>query len=87
MTGVPTSVDDMDDLHIIPSSEDPAEAPAAMVSFRRLPDRLELASIQCAIDQRRSRTQVAQSLGVTREAARKRHARRIRTRPDRKDDA
>jgi len=82
-----TTVDIMNDLHSIPSPEDPAEALAAVVSLRRLADRLELASVQCAIDQGWSWTQVAQALGVTRQAAHKRHARRIHTGPDGKDDS
>lgn len=77
----------MEDLHTIPSPEDPAEALAAVVSLRRLADRLELASVQCAIDQGWSWTQVAQSLGVTRQAAHKRHARRIRTGLSARDDS
>lgn len=75
----------MGDLHVIPSPEDSAEALAAVVSLRRLADRLELASVQCAIDQGWSWTQVAEALGVTRQAAHKRHARRIRPAMNRKD--
>ncbi|MGB9359597.1 MAG: helix-turn-helix domain-containing protein [Acidimicrobiia bacterium] len=77
----------MTDLHSIPSPEEPAEALAAVVSLRRLADRLELASVQCAIDQGWSWTQVAQALGVTRQAAHKRHARRLRTGPDGTDES
>jgi DNA-directed RNA polymerase specialized sigma24 family protein len=77
----------MDDLRTIPNPEDPAEALAAVVSLRRLADRLELATVQCAIDQGWSWAQIAQALGVTRQAAHKRHARRIRARSDQKDDS
>jgi len=82
-----TTVDDMDDLRSIPSPEDPAEALAAVVSLRRLADRLELATVQCAVDQGWSWSQIAQALGVTRQAAHKRHAHRIRARSDREDDS
>jgi len=78
-------IDDMEDLHSIPSPEDPAEALAAVVSLRRLADRLELASVQCAVDQGWSWTQVAEALGVTRQAAHKRHARRVRVGTNRTD--
>jgi hypothetical protein len=78
-------IDTMENLQSIPSPEDPAEALAAVVSLRRLADRLELASVKCAIDQGWSWTQVAEALGVTRQAAHKRHARRIRPGMNRKD--
>lgn len=78
-------VDVMDDLHHVPGPEDPAEALAAVVSLRRLADRLELAAVQTAIDLGWSWTQVAEALGVTRQAAHKRHARRVRVETNRKD--
>ena len=80
-----TRVDAMDDPYRIPRPEEPAEALAAVVSMRRLADRLELAAVQSAIDQGWSWTQVAEALGVTRQAAHKRHARRIRVETNRKD--
>jgi hypothetical protein len=73
-----TMVDGVEQLCSIPSPEDPAEALAAVVALRRLADRLELASVQCAIDQGWSWTHVAEALGVTRQAAHKRHAQRVR---------
>lgn len=78
-------IDTMEDLHSIPSPEDPAAALAAVVSLRRLADRLELASVQCAVEQGWSWTQVAEALGVTRQAAHKRHARRVRVETNRRD--
>jgi len=72
-------------LHTIPSPEDPAEALAAVVSLRRLADRLELASVQAAIAQGWSWAQVAEALGVTRQAAHKRHARRVRAEANQED--
>ena len=68
----------MEDLRSIPSPEDPADALAAVVALRRLADRLELASVQCAIDQGWTWAQVAEALGVTRQAAHKRYAHRVR---------
>ena len=78
-------IDTMEDLHSIPSPEDPAEALAAVVALRRLADRLELASVQCAVEQGWSWTQVAEALGVTRQAAHKRHARRVHVETNRRD--
>jgi hypothetical protein len=82
-----TTIGIVEEVHSIPRPEDPAEALAAVVSLRRLADRLELASVQCAIDQGWSWAQVAQALGVTRQAAHKRHARRVRPRMDREGGA
>ena len=48
---VSTTIDAMDDLTRIPSPADPAEALEAVVTLRRLADRLELAAVQSAIDQ------------------------------------
>ena len=75
----------MDDLTSIPNPEDPAEALAAVVTLRRLADRLEHAAVQSPIDQGWSWAQVAQALGVTRQTAHKRHARRVSTVTGRKD--
>jgi len=75
----------MEGLNTIPSPEDPGEALAAVVSLRRLADRLELASVRSAIAQGWSWTQVAEVLGVTRQAAHKRHARRVRAEANRED--
>ena len=75
----------MDDLTSIPNPEDPAEALAAVVTLRRLADRLELAAVQSTIDQGWSWAQVAQALRVTRQAPHKRHARRVSTVTSRKD--
>lgn len=75
----------MEDLYRTPSPEEPADALAAVVSLRRLANRLELAAVQSAIDQGWSWAQVAEALGVTRQAAHKRHARRLRVQPSGKD--
>jgi DNA-directed RNA polymerase specialized sigma24 family protein len=59
----------------IPSPEDPAEALAAVVSLRRLAEQLERAAVARAIADGWTWAQVAEALGVTRQAAHKRHAR------------
>lgn len=58
----------------IPSPDDPAEALAAVVSLRRLAEHLERAAVARAIEQGWTWAQVAEALGVTRQAAHKRHA-------------
>jgi hypothetical protein len=60
------------------SPDDPAAALAAVVAMRRLADRLEAAAVERAVAQGWTWAQVAEALGVTRQAAHKRHARRIR---------
>lgn len=61
-----------------PDPSRPAEALAAVVSLRRLADRLELAAVQAAIDQGWSWAHVAEALGVAKQAVRKKFGRRIR---------
>ncbi|MEQ8833243.1 MAG: hypothetical protein RIB67_02215 [Miltoncostaeaceae bacterium] len=62
----------------LPDAGDPATALAAVVSLRRRADRLELAAAQEAIDQGWSWADIAAALGVTRQAAHKRLAGRLR---------
>ncbi|WP_083998930.1 helix-turn-helix domain-containing protein [Actinomadura kijaniata] len=57
----------------VPGPEDPADALAAVVALRRLADRLERAAVTRAIEQGWSWAQVAQALGITRQAAHHRH--------------
>ena len=73
----------MSNLVDIPDPDDPATALAAVVSMRRTADRLELAAVQVAIDDGWSWALIADSLGVTPQAAHKRLARRIRKDPTR----
>ncbi len=61
----------------IPPLNDPAEALAAVVAQRRLADRLERAAVDPAVADGWTWTQVAEALGVTRQAAHKRHAPRV----------
>lgn len=58
--------------------EDPATALAAVIALRRLADRMEREAVDLAIERGWTWQQVAQALGVTRQAAHKRHASRLR---------
>jgi transcriptional regulator with GAF, ATPase, and Fis domain len=58
----------------LPSPDDPAEALAAVVALRLAADKLERKAIVRALDQGWTWAQVAEALGVTRQAAHKRHA-------------
>lgn len=62
----------------LPDHEDPAAAMAAVTALRRLADRLEREAVDRAVALGWSWAQIAQALGVTRQAAHKRHANRIR---------
>lgn len=64
------------DIHL-PTPEDPEEALAAVVAVRRAADRLELAAVAEAIAQGWTWAEVAEALGVTRQAVHKRFAHRI----------
>lgn len=52
---------------------------AAVVALRRTADQLELAAVHSAIEQGWSWAQVAQALGVTKQAVHQKYSRRIRT--------
>lgn len=56
---------------------DPAEGLAAVVALRRLADRLEDAEVERAVRRGWSLAQVAEALGVTRQAVHKKHAKRL----------
>lgn len=62
----------------IPAGDDPAATMAAATALRRLADRLEREAVDRAVGMGWSWAQVAQALGVTRQAAHKRHADRLR---------
>ena len=68
----------MSDLANIPDPENSEAALAAVVALRRTADRLELASVQSAGDQGWTWAQIADALGVSRQAVHKRYARRIK---------
>ena len=60
--------------------DDPAAAIAAVIGLRRLADRMEREAVERAVDDGWTWQQIAQALGVTRQAAHKRHAARLRAR-------
>ena len=66
---------------IAPGTDDPATALAAVIALRRLADRMEREAVDLAIERGWTWQQVAQALGITRQAAHKRHASRLRQRP------
>ncbi len=59
------------------TAEDPAAAIAAVIGLRRLADRMEREAVERAVDEGWTWQQIAQALGVTRQAAHKRHAARL----------
>jgi hypothetical protein len=58
-------------------SEDPAAGLAAVVALRRLADRLEDSQVERAMRAGWSWSEVAEVLGITRQAVHKKHARRL----------
>lgn len=69
------------------SNPDPAGAIAAVIALRRMADRMEREAVDRAIAGGWTWQQVAQALGVTRQAAHQRHARRIRAARTRTEEA
>lgn len=61
----------------IPSTENPEESLSAVVALRLMADRLERESVQKAIAQDWTWVQIAQALGVTKQAVHKKHAKFI----------
>lgn len=57
--------------------EDPAAGLSAVVALRRLADRLEDSQVERAMRAGWSWSEVAEVLGVTRQAVHKKHARRL----------
>jgi hypothetical protein len=55
-------------------SDDPADALAAVGALRRLADKVEDAAVERALVQGWTWAQVAEALGVTRQAVHKKHA-------------
>lgn len=58
--------------------QDVGDGLAAAVALRRLADRLEDEQVERAVREGWSWSQVAEALGVTRQAAHKKHAKRLR---------
>ena len=69
----------MIDYTSLPSPENPEEALAAVVALRRLADTLERSAVANAIKQGWSWAQIADALGVSKQAAHKRLAGSFRT--------
>ncbi|WP_328767951.1 hypothetical protein [Streptomyces sp. NBC_00286] len=59
------------------ASKDPAESLAAVAALRRLADHIEDAAVEQAMRAGWSWPQVAEALGVTRQAVHKKHAKRL----------
>lgn len=74
----------MPNLSSLPPPDEPEEALAAVVALRLMADRLERSAVKKAISKGWTWAQVAQALGVTRQAAHKRHASSIRKKSIRK---
>jgi len=64
----------MSTIKSLPSADNPEEALATVVSLRRMAEQLEREAVKEAISQGWSWSQVAEALGVTKQAAHKRHA-------------
>ena len=64
----------MSDLLSLPSADDPAEALAAVVALRLVADRLERGAVLAALEQGWTWSQIAQALGISKQAAHKRFA-------------
>ena len=61
----------------VTSSEDPADGLAAVVALRRLAEQLEAAEVERAMRDGWSWPEVAEALGVTRQAVHKKHVKRL----------
>ncbi|MET8140545.1 hypothetical protein ABZU32_09575 [Sphaerisporangium sp. NPDC005288] len=59
------------------ASREPADALAAVAALRRLADQLEDAAVEQAMREGWNWPQVAEALGVTRQAVHKKHAKRL----------
>lgn len=74
----------MSDMKSLPLPENPEEALAAVVSLRHMAEQLERKAVKEAIARGWSWSQVAEALGVTKQAAHKRHAHSIQRKKARK---
>lgn len=64
----------MKNIETLPSANNPEEALAAAVALRHLAEQLERKAVKEAIKQGWSWSQIAGALGVSKQAAHKRHA-------------
>ena len=62
---------------MLTSPDDPADGLAAVVALRRHADRLEDAEVERAMRAGWTWSEVAEALGVTRQAVHKKHAKRL----------
>ncbi len=69
----------MPDKKSLPSADKPEEALAAVVALRHMADQLERKAVKAAIGQGWSWSEVAEALGVSKQAAHKRHAALIKS--------
>jgi len=67
----------MPDINSLPSPDNPEEALAAVVALRHMAEQLERKAVKEAIAQGWSWSQVAEALGVSKQAAHKRHSANI----------
>lgn len=72
----------MTDLKSLPSPTIPEEALAAVVALRHMAEQLERKAVKEAIAQGWSWSEVAEALGVTKQAAHKRHAKSNKKNPN-----
>lgn len=64
----------MSDFNSLPPPEKPEEALAAVAALRLMADKLERKAVKKAVSQGWTWAQIAEALGVTKQAAHKRHA-------------
>ena len=64
----------MRDIKSLPNANHPDEALAAVVALRHMADQLERKAVKEAINQGWSWSKIAEALGVSKQAAHKRHA-------------
>ena len=69
----------MSSMKPLPSPDNPEEALAAVVALRHMAEQLERKAVKQAIAQGWSWSRVAQALGVSKQAAHKRHSANIKT--------
>jgi len=74
----------MSNIKSLPSPDNPEEALAAVVALRHMAEQLERKAIKEAISQGWSWSQVAEALGVSKQAAHKRHAAYVQKAKNRK---
>ncbi len=74
----------MTDIKSLPQPSNPEDALAAVVSLRHMAEQLERKAVKEAIAQGWSRSQIAEALGISKQAAHKRHAAHIQNTTSRK---